>query len=163
MPHEKEVGSIDCTIDDDLLIVAIQDGYPCYFGGIAFTIDNLGSVPVKILHMKLTHIMGTDITDVDLVKDTQYYVDAETLSVSTTHDLNGTDTDDFSFVISHLDVGDQIGAAGWADDALFGDLAVHVEQGAQQNAGKAGGPPPYTFTIEIKCAQWNEVPFPHVP
>jgi len=164
---EKETACIGCTIDGDLLTVAINHGYPCYFGGIGFTIDNLGSVPVKILSMKLLSVNNVDIVGgpVDLVKDTQYYVDVGPAGpsshppmVSTTHDAQGTDTDDFSIVITGIDVCDQIGQAGSAaePDELFGDIHVHIEQGIPQGLG-CNGNRPFTFTIEIVCAQWNEV------
>jgi hypothetical protein len=166
-PEYKEVASIDCDIDQptSTLTVSIDHGYPSYFGSVAFTIDNLGTVPVKILSMKLTTVMDGEIVGgpVDLVADTQYYVDVGPMEpsshppmVSTTHDAQGVDTDDFSIVISELAICDQIGAAGWADDALLGAISVHVEQGAIQGMGE-GKLRPYSFEIEIVCAQWNEV------
>jgi hypothetical protein len=166
-PEFKEVASIDCNIDEatSTLTVTIDHGYPSYFGGVGFTIDNLGTVPVKILSMTLTTVMDGAIVGgpVDLVSGTQYYVDVGPMGpsshlpmVSETHDAQGTDTDDFSFVINGIDLCDQIGAAGWDDDALFGSIAVHVEQGAIQGMGE-GSLRPYSFEIEIVCAQWNEV------
>jgi hypothetical protein len=170
---EKETASIDCLIDDDTLTVTIDHGYPCYFGGIGFTIDNLGSVPVKILSMKLISVNNNSLRGslvgadgyVDLTADTQYYVNVGPAGpashlpiVETTPDAAGDDTDDFSIVLTDLAVGDQIGQAGsnTEPDELFGDIHVHIEQGIPQGLG-CNGNRPFTFTIEIVCAQWNEV------
>jgi hypothetical protein len=166
-PEYKEVASIDCNIDQatSTLTVTIDHGYPSYFGGVGFTIDNLGTVPVKILSMKLITVNGNAPQGgaVDLTAGIQYYVDvaapdeASRLAiVSETHDSQKVDGDDFSFILSHLALCDQIGAAGWDDDALFGDIAVHIEQGIPQGLGTAPARA-YTFEIEIVCAQWNEV------
>lgn len=159
MPASKEVGSIDCTITtdcatNDTLNVTIADGYPSYFGGIGFTIDNMGTVPVKVDTIQLTSIGGVAITPVNLTAGTYYYVDHETKTVDTSLDVNN---DDYCIVISELAHGQQIGAYGWPDDALFGDIAIHVEQAAKENDDAnypVGG---YKFTIGIKCSQWNEV------
>jgi hypothetical protein len=164
------VGSIDCVLIDavdpveggslnegnEAMEITVTNGYPSYHGSIAFTIDNIGTVPVKIESIKLVEISGPGgkiAVDLDLVACTVYYVDEDTGSVSTTPNINGADTDDFSIHLSELVVGQQIDPPAMlpGPDFAIADVGVHVEQGAQEQST-------YDFVILITAAQWNEVP-----
>jgi hypothetical protein len=159
--YDKNVGSIDCELSDgdggatggdEVLTITVTNGYPCYYGNIWFTIDNLGSIPVKIESIKLVEVSkgGTPHTvDVDLVAGTAVYVNADTGAVQ----VGGTVDEsihDFSLQLSTLALGVQIEPAGETGDEIPGDLCVHVEQAAEEGAS-------YDFTIEIVATQWNEV------
>lgn len=127
--------------------------YPSYYCSAAFSVDNIGSIPVKINGLKLTEISkdGSTFTlnpSEVLVAGTQYYVDWETKTISTTLDPL---THDFSIRLSELALNQQIGAEGSTDDSIPGDIGFHIEQAAAQKSI-------YDFKVEISGAQWNEVP-----
>jgi hypothetical protein len=175
---DKEVASIDCELveglnddeargtDDfsqDKLTVTVYNGYPCYFGNIGFSIDNIGTIPVKIESLRLTSISkdGQVIPvdpPVDMISLTRYYVDFEPLDITDTP----VDPDDYEFSIelSELAYGQQIDPeptipgssdpVGPGITAIPGDICVHVEQAADELQT-------YDFTIEIVASQWNEV------
>ena len=47
--YDKDVGS--CTVtgaETQTLTITINNGYPCYTATIDFTIDNIGTIPVKV-------------------------------------------------------------------------------------------------------------------
>lgn len=160
--YDKDVGSIDCVLEDpdvdgvnEIMQVIVTNGYPCYFGSIWFTIDNTGTIPVKIESIKLVEISENNnviAVNVELTACVIYYIDTDAGTVSTSPDVNGADTDDFSIHLSTLAVGQQIDPVGGANagpSAIPGDLGVHVEQGADENAS-------YDFKIQIVVTQWNE-------
>jgi hypothetical protein len=167
--YDKDVGSIDCVLVDavdpveggsvnegnEAMEIIVTNGYPSYYGSIAFTIDNIGTVPVKVESIKLVEISGPAgkiPVDIDLVACTIYYVDVDAGTVSDQPNINGPDTDDFSIHLSELAVGQQIDppAIGPGPEFAIADLGVHVEQGAWEQST-------YDFTILITAAQWNEV------
>jgi len=173
--YTKDVASIDCLLSkvgtvptepdndgDDTLTVTITNGYPCYHGNIAFSIDNIGTVPVKIQSIKLVAVSkgGVKIAvNRELVADATVYIDADTGTIYETQETQGTVgpwVQDFSITMSSLGKGQQIDAnvvgrpqQGTGTYAIPGDIDVHVEQGASELAV-------YDFTIQIWGVQWNE-------
>lgn len=153
------VGGVeDSEVGDNgknLLTITMTNVYPSYCGNIAFTIDNIGSIPAKIKSITLVSISkGTTVIPCDggvaLVACTTQYIDVEgTDLVHETPDVNGVDTDDFSIHISELRVGGddegQIPVGGY----IPGDICIHVEEGAEE------APTTYDFTIKIVVSQFN--------
>ena len=146
--YDKNVGAIDASIDpqdSSQLYITVTNAYPCYYGSVLFSIKNVGTVPVKIKSIKLVKIDRGDWwknVNVELDKDTTYYVDFEATRVATTP----SDGDDFSFSISLIEPGLQIDS----DEIKYGDICVHVEQGAKQNTE-------YSCVIKVDFWNWNEV------
>lgn len=155
---DYNVGSIDCELifvadpddpnndGDNLLTITMTNVYPSYCGNIAFTIDNIGTLPAKIQSVKLVEVSKggspTGTPDYDLVACEWVYVDADSGSVGP--DINGTT--DFGIHLSELLV-DQIVPV---DGALPGDICIHVEEGAEELSN-------YDFTIKIVLTQFNDV------
>jgi hypothetical protein len=176
---DKEVASIDCElvpgIDDDpvrgtddyaqdKMTVTVYNGYPCYFGNVAFSIDNIGTIPVKVEALRLTKVSkdGVDYplaTPIDLTAFVRYYVDFDPI-LEITDNPGDPDDYEFSIELSELAYGQQIDPVptipGSSDPvgagvlAIPGDICVHVEQAADELQT-------YDFTIEIVASQWNEV------
>jgi hypothetical protein len=144
-PENKEVASIDPELDSaepQVMRITVDNGYPCYYGNVAFTIDNAGSLPVSILGIKLTRIQGVELAlPVDIVACSTMYVDADALSASQT--LN-EDVHDFSLHLRQLEPGQQIAAGSEA----WGDLCLHVEQGAEQGTTYS-----FSISIDFECGQ----------
>jgi hypothetical protein len=47
--YDKDVASCSVTgIGEQTLVVTITNGYPCYTCTLSFTIDNIGTIPVKV-------------------------------------------------------------------------------------------------------------------
>ena len=157
--YDKDVASIDCVLvnsdpdsdGDETIEITVTDGYPSYYGSIAFDIENVGTVPVMVGNITLVEISkGESVksVDVDLVAGNTVYIDYEQGTVSLTQNVNGADTDDFSLHLGNLTIPTQIDKG----DKAWGAITIHVEQGAEENQS-------YDFTIEIICAQWNEYPW----
>jgi len=56
-PKDKDVGS--CSVvgaGTQLLTITVENGYPCYECDIDFTVDNTGSIPVKIQTLGLVGV-----------------------------------------------------------------------------------------------------------
>lgn len=128
--------------------ITITNAYPSYWGNVAFTIDNIGTIPAHIQSIKLVSISkeGDVIVlgsgPVDLAVCETWYVDFEAVRVETTPSPG----DDFSIHLS----GDLVVSRDIeVDGALFADICVHVLGGAQQSTT-------YDFVIEIVCNQFNE-------
>jgi hypothetical protein len=167
--YDKDVGAINCELVDEdgnpegnggyeMMRITMLNGYPSYYGSIAYTIDNIGTIPVKIASIKLKSVskegMVTGEPDLDLLACETIYVDADAGTCTTTPDpVDGPWFQDFSIHLSDLAVGQQIDPPniGPGPDFIVGDLGIHVEQGADELTM-------YDFVIEIEAAQWNEVP-----
>jgi len=169
---DKDVASIDCLLSKvgtetnndgmDTLTATITNGYPCYHGNIAFSIGNVGTIPVKIQSIKLVAVSkgGASIpVNRELVAGATVYIDADTGNIYDAQETQGTVgpwIQDFSITMSSLTISQQIDAyvaghpvQGTGTYAIPGDIDVHVEQGASELAQ-------YGFTIQIWGVQWNE-------
>jgi len=171
--YEKNVGSTTSTFSDaptghledytnelDVATIEVANGYPCYWGAVAWDLKNRGTIPMKLNGSpKLIRLSKSDVdiwsTTFDLGTaleiGTRYYVDADAVTqpaIDTTLDAG----DDFSFVLSGHNL-DQIDPETWtnAGAVLKGyiDIAVHVEQDATQKAK-------YDFSIAFQFCNWNE-------
>jgi len=59
----KDVGSCSLTgIGEQTLNITVTNGYPCYGVTVNFTIDNVGTIPVKIQSFKVTNPDPTAVT-----------------------------------------------------------------------------------------------------
>ena len=132
--------------------IFIVNGYPSYWGSVAWDLKNHGSVPVELWTVKLVSVAGPSTQfdkDKDLTIGTQYYVDADTGRVDETLDVG----DDFSFILSAHGT-QQLDPITWdpADwnTTAYLDVTVHIEQSAQQKSS-------YKFSIDYLFANWNEV------
>jgi hypothetical protein len=161
----KNIGSICASgggDDQSALDIEVLNAYPCYYGSVLYCIRNSGTVPVNIVGITLTHLSGPNDpryplpSPICLTPDTPYYIDVETGTVSTTPPT-GPPTPtayDFSIIVSDLTIGAQIDPFNWDTeysqndivDELFGDLTIHVENGAEEEGD-------YDFTIAIEF--WN--------
>jgi hypothetical protein len=133
--------------------IIITNGYPSYWGSVAWDLKNHGSVPVELWTVTLVKVEGPS-TSFDKSKlltiGTRYYVDADTGRVDETLDAG----DDFSFILSAHGT-EQLDPSTW-DPAVWNttaylDVTVHIEQSAQQKSS-------YKFSIDYLFANWNEVP-----
>ena len=174
-PEMKEVASTVCEIDPgdpDIMRVTVTNGYPCYWGDIAFTLDNKGTIPVHIAGLRLVEVDGPDsepfVVDAMLGPAMTWLVDADEgelfdLSTVPADQLHGFIMEhgiDFSVHLSELAICQQFhpeeeltrGVGGEENgSSVPGDICVHVEQAAQQGVE-------YTFEVQIAACQWNEVP-----
>jgi len=136
-PHDDGMNTMTITVDN---------AYPCYYGNVAFTIDNIGTIPVHIESIKLISLSKDStpyilVTPRDLVVCDTWYIDYDAPRVEITPSAG----DDFSIHLSgELAVCQTIPVNG----AMFGDICIHVEDGAEESTT-------YDFTIEIVVTQFN--------
>lgn len=159
--YAKNVASANCDFTADTLTFTIDNGYPCYGPDVAFGVQNKGTIPVKILSIKLTSVTtpnGTFAKNIDVdnnFNQTAYMVANDgTVTPYTNAGQFPAGWDDaaaFSFNITSLGaqplLHTQIEPAG----SLWGDVGVHVAQSAVETSR-------YSFTVVFTYAQWNEVP-----
>ena len=149
--YDFDVANITCELVDEdgdpseggstndgneKITINVENGYPSYYGSVAFTIDNIGNIPAKILSIKLVEVSKDSTTksvDVDLVACQWVKVD-----------VDDDGENDFELHLSNLAVGQTIDVGGW----LLGDLCIHILDGAEENTS-------YDFTIEIVVGQFN--------
>ena len=135
--------------DNQTMVITVDNAYPCYYGNVAFTIDNIGTIPAHVKSIKLISISKgaatyTLATPRDLTPCVTWYIDYEVPRVETT----SSPGDDFSIHLSGpLAVCETIAVGG----ALPGDICIHVEEGAAEKTK-------YDFTIEIVVEQFNATP-----
>jgi hypothetical protein len=119
----------------ETLTVQISNAPPCCSGNITFTIDNTGTIPVKITKVEfLPNGDGTKLTECD----TLYF------------DLVDGDDDDLSL---HLRddpklIGEQFDPSGGDPDHVDGKIYFHVEAGASDNLTT-------DFDLEFEVVPWN--------
>ena len=159
--YAYDVGSTTCELTQvgstdpndggmNTMTITVDNAYPCYYGNVAFTIDNIGTIPVHIESIKLISISKngdpyTLIVPRDLVVCHTWYIDYEAPRVEETPSAGN---DDFSIHLSgELAVCETIEVSG----AMFGDICIHVEDGAEEETT-------YDFTIEIVVTQFNAAP-----
>jgi hypothetical protein len=100
-PPEKDVSNISCYTIDDTLFVLVQNAYPCIDYYQNFTINNTGTIPVKLGPLNITynelpsgHIL--EITPDS--NDTQLEPDEEFLGAIHIHlDNNATENTTYLF------------------------------------------------------------------
>jgi len=128
---DKDVGSLEVTgAGIQTLTVTLDNGYPGYYPSVGFTIDNQGTIPVKIESIQIN---GEDYTcPVNLDFDNDGDVDVEV-------------------AVTHIGVGQQIDPGG----EQLGDLDLYIfDKGAMEaSQGIVDG----SFVVTIVTAQWNEV------
>jgi predicted ribosomally synthesized peptide with SipW-like signal peptide len=125
--------------------VTMDNAYPCYECDVDFMIHNIGTIPAKIMSIKLIEISKDNnkkSVNVELVTCTTYYVDFEGGTVDTTLDPN---KHDFSLHVTTLTVGNQVNP----NEKIYGDLHIHIEEGAAYHTS-------YDFTIQILVGQFNQ-------
>lgn len=153
------VGSTTCVLTKDAggpeegdyqtMTITVDNAYPCYYGSVAFTIDNIGTIPAHVKSIKLISLSKGDDTYIlktprDLVVCQTWYIDYEAPRVEITPSAG----DDFSIHLSGpLEVCTTIEVGG----ALPGDITIHVEDGAAEKTK-------YDFSIEIVVEQFNATP-----
>lgn len=129
--YEKDIARCYADLDDistgEKFDAHITDGYPSYFCSIRFTLDNNGTVPVKLCAVK---ILG-----VDMVPSVWVDVDADQDG-----DLDAN---------VHFE-GIPIGYELDNDQEVEGQIDIHLKQGMPQ--GKA-----FSFLVEMIWSQYNLV------
>jgi len=159
-----DMGKTLCSIGTDsatgnargLLSISMSSGYPGYCSNVGFTIDNMGSVPVAIESIQLTHVskgVNFPTGGIDLVAGETKYVHfiKDPFGTITGYEVHETlqPESEFSLTLSELAIGQTIDQKDGSDDARFGDICFRVEQGASRGAS-------YDFTIEVVACQYNE-------
>jgi hypothetical protein len=135
----KDVGSVTVAphpSDQEILIVTVENAYPSYEIDCQVHFANNGSIPFKI-----RGISGpTPDPAPDISVGLSDGIDQQLEPCGFTP----------TFPTSPLLVPDNCEAAM--------SLVLHVEQSAEQNAGRgqAGDPPAYQFQFKVCVAQWNE-------
>ena len=128
---DKDVASLEVIgAGIQTLTVTLDNGYPGYYPSVGFTIDNQGTIPVKIESIQIN---GEDYTcPVNLDFDEDGDVDVEV-------------------AVTHIGVGQQIDPGG----EQLGDLDLYIfDKGAMEaSQGIVNG----SFVVTIVTAQWNEV------
>ncbi len=141
--HDKNVGKCEAEIINDTSVsnepfnkinITITNAYPCYNCTVTATVDNIGSIPVKLLSAKIILSNGSEFTLYDANQGIDKFGE----------DFNFTYYD----VVVKRDK-DQIEA----NDYATYNISIHVKQPAEENTS-------YHFAIEFVFAQWNEVPSP---
>lgn len=139
--HDKDVGRCEAVIVNDTSVsgepfnkidINITNAYPCYNCTVTATVDNIGTIPVKLLSAKIILSNGSEYTLYDAKQGINRFGE----------DFNFTYYD----VVVERDY-DQIEP----DDYATYTISIHVKQPAEENAL-------YHFAIEFVFAQWNEVP-----
>ena len=115
--------------------------YPCYANHIAFSISNIGTIPVKIDHVVFTDSLGRSQT----LYQTGYLV----------FDLSGNGVNDFE-----LYWGDNFGVQQEPGGSWSIDFHTHFMQDEQIDFTV---PHTYSLTVEVFAVQWNEYPLPPQP
>jgi predicted ribosomally synthesized peptide with SipW-like signal peptide len=156
--YEYNVGKTTCELivdskagspeegDKQTLKITVDNAYPCYYGNVAFTIDNIGTIPAHVKSIKLISLSKgaatyTLATPRDLVVCHTWYIDYDAPRVEETPSAG----DDFSI---HLSGDLEVSKIIAVDGALPGDICVHVEEGAAEVTT-------YDFTILIVVEQFN--------
>jgi len=138
--EDKDVGKCEAVIINDTSVsnepfnkvnITITNAYPCYNCTVTATVDNIGTIPVKLLSAKIILSNGSEYTLYDAKQDINNFG----------QDFNFTYYD----VIVDRD-NDQIDPN---DHATY-TISIHVKQPAEENTL-------YHFEIEFIFAQWNEV------
>jgi len=153
--YDYDVGSTTCELfaaaagepeagDYQKMVITVDNAYPCYYGNVAFTIDNIGTIPVHIESIKLVAVSlnGTNTWSdgIPIVACETWYIDADAGSVRAAPWADA----DFSIHLSELNVCQEIAV----DGAIPGDICVHVLDGAAEDTT-------YDFSIEIVVTQFN--------
>jgi hypothetical protein len=150
----------DCNFTEDTLTITVNNGYPSYGPDVAWAVQNNGTIPVKILSIRLVSVTtptaGTVLMDVpvDSNYNTTTYLIGNDASVTP---YNGPYTagfdDAYAFSLVLTAVGGQPLLYEQIEPGmgLWGDVGIHVAQAAIQSSQ-------YAFTLKYKYAQWNEVP-----
>jgi predicted ribosomally synthesized peptide with SipW-like signal peptide len=131
------VGTCSASAEKQKVTVTMGNAYPCYECDVDFMILNTGTIPAKIMSIKLVEISKGGIkksVSVELVTCTTYYVDFD--------EPDGKY--DFSLHVTTLTVGNQVNP----NEKISGDLHIHIEEGAAEHTS-------YDFTIEILVGQFN--------
>jgi len=169
--YDKNVGSINCVLVEDearktdpnddgpnVIQVTITNAYPSYYGNLAFDIENIGTVPVKVESIQLLEVSEGEMTIqlepiVDLIACETWFVsiDEEAGTCLVDNEVDNPDDYEFSIHLSTIEVGTQIDPTPENDQVIYGDICVHVEQAAEELET-------YDFQVAIVCSQWNEVP-----
>ena len=120
---------------NEKMTITVTNAYPCYYAHVAFSIDNLGTIPAHIKSIQLTALEPVHDGGLPIVL---------VAGIPRELDADGDGDKDLSLCLTTLAVSQNIAVGG----ALPGDLCIHVMDGADEVDT-------YTFTIEIVCNQFN--------
>lgn len=136
----------------DILTVDIDDAPPCCAGNITFTMENVGTVPVKITKVKFyPGVAGDYGTSIGNLDNSFGSSDRIELPPCTTYyfDLIGGDEADLSLHLQPGLIGTQIDPPGGTPDYVDGKITFHVEAGASDNLTT-------NFSVEFEAVPWNK-------
>jgi predicted ribosomally synthesized peptide with SipW-like signal peptide len=169
---DKNVAFTNCNIpgDGQSIQITVANGYPGYNGSVSFTIQNTGSIPVKLLDLTLNKVSYDGVyydpidvdngyavgpIDIDMVSgepnNIWYWVDDDVVGqkgqVWKTLDLD----DAYGITLDGTGCGFEPGCQIEPGGTVKAQFNVKVVQPSSQNGI-------FDFTIGMKFAQWNEVP-----
>jgi hypothetical protein len=114
------------VVDDQVLVFTIENGYPSYAVDCEVEFLVEGTIPVKV--RATTIVPGPGLTDCTVVGNQTKTMTCDELTVI--------------FI-------DNLGSQFDPPDGGASSVKVHVEQPAEQDT-------PYTFSVKVCMAQWNE-------
>lgn len=136
--EDKDVGECLVTgIEAQTLAVTLNNAYPCYGCTVAFTVDNIGTIPVKVNAIEYSLDGGTTWvpwnSTVEITVELPFGLGKFVVAILHMHGIY---------------VGDQIEDG----ESLPGSLYIHVEQESDE-LGTG------TFMVRVHLVQWNEYPY----
>lgn len=155
--YDKDVAACVCDFDPDLMTITMRNVYPSYGPDVAFAVQNLGTVPVNVIGVKLVSVttpLGTFPMDlyVDAFGNAVVYMVAnngDVVQYEGPFDPGFDDRYAFSLLLTSVGASPLLGVQIDPRMGLFGDVGIHVAQSALQNAE-------YSFTLKFTFGQWNE-------
>ncbi len=134
--YDKDVASCNVRIIDleeeeaAKIHVEISNAYPCYTVVITGVVDNVGTIPVKLI--------GITLDGMEIEPCTEYELD-----------LDGDESPDLSVHVEFVDL-ENDGTQIDPDKADEFRITIHVLQDAKEEWT-------YKFEMEFEYGQWNEV------
>jgi len=155
--YDKDVASCECVFGADWMTITMSGVYPSYGPDVAFAVQNLGTVPVNIISIKLSSVTTPQGTfpvdlDVDAKSNNTVYMVANNGSVTEYSGPFGAGFDDdyaFTIVLTSIGGAPLTGVQIDPDMGVFGDVGIHIAQSAIQNET-------YSFTLKYMFGNWNE-------
>lgn len=171
--YDKDVGicTVETALDtqgrETILEITVGNGYPSYWCTAWFPAKNTGSVPVKLQSKTLV----STLFPVDLAFGLPWCIDTDDITPpfpifeaeefeacpEVDGDILVQSPEDFDISIAmcpsvgppSIGIGTQLDPTPSEFDSGIGCIALHVEQGFEQNEEE-------TFVIEMLWVQWNE-------
>ncbi|MDH4367180.1 MAG: hypothetical protein OEV57_03470 [Dehalococcoidia bacterium] len=155
--YDKDVASCDCIFGPDWLRATMFNVYPSYGPDVAFSVQNLGTVPVNIVGITLLEVTTPEGTfpvgmPVDSRGNSEVYMVANNGAVVIYNGPFEPGFDDdyaFTLMLTSLFGMPLVDVQIDPEMSVFADVGIHVAQSAMQSQM-------YSFTLGFTFGQWNE-------